>query len=129
MMSVKEPPLVRERSYRPGRRPKMVLGAHFDPASGAAGSSAPHHIPSAATYDVPSPPNVRKTDVAPCAFTFTPVGFTRICALATHAPFARPAIEIRTSHAERRMSEDSEGEAGAHIPGVSVDGRVERRRE
>src|SRR5688572_20784447 len=129
MISVNEPAPARERSYRAGSRPKIVLGAHFDPTSGAAGSRAPHHIDSAATYEGPSPPNVRNTEVAPWALTFTPVGFTRICALRARVVLATPAIENTASHTEHRMSEDPEGKSGTDVPSMSVDRGRERHGE
>src|SRR5215510_3331687 len=74
-------PLCFERLNLPGNIPKTVPGLHLNPRSGEAGIRSPHHVPSAARKFLTGP-NVRKTVVAPCALTLTPVGLTLIvCAI------------------------------------------------
>src|SRR5688500_13629228 len=79
MMSGKVVPLTRERSERNGSCPNNVAGSQRLPRAGAAESNRPHQNASTGTWFC-NPPKVRNAVLAPCVFTLTPVGFTRICA-------------------------------------------------
>jgi hypothetical protein len=85
-MSVKPRlPLDLDLSNLPGREPKIVVGSHLKPLSGAAGINSPHHVPSAGRKFLTGP-KLRNTVVAPLTLTLTPVGLTLIvCATAMGA--------------------------------------------
>src|SRR5262245_23970490 len=83
-------PLDRDRLKRAGNEPKIVVGSHFNPRSGAAGINSPHQVPSAGRKESGVGPKVRKTVVPVFVLTLTPMGLTlTFCARAT------PAINVQ----------------------------------